>query len=982
MREIAGYTLSKTLRAHGEFSLHRAQRNSDLAPVLVVAPTAARPTPRSLGRLEHEYALRADLNSAWAARPLTLEQLATGTALILEDPGGEPLELQLRGPCLDMATFLRIALGLAEALGKVHDHGLIHRDIKPANILVDAGTGAVRLTGFGIATRLPSERQTPPPVEMIAGTLAYMAPEQTGRMNRSVDARSDLYALGVTLYEMLTGTFPFTAADPVELIHCHLTRQPPLAERVKDIPGPISALVMRLLAKNVEERYQSAAAVETDLRKFLADWGSGSQRENAERKRVEESLQNSEARYRTLVEQASDGIFIANPQGYYIDVNSRGCQLLGYSREEILRMHIQDIVVGDETARVDLEITRLRADTPVLSEWHFRRKDGTVFPGEVSGRLLGDGSLQGILRDISERKRAAAFHEGQTQALERIAQGAQLKETLTCLASLVEATAEGMLCSILLLDEDGLHVRHGAAPSLPEAYTRPIDGLCIGPRVGSCGTAMYFGKQVIVTDILEDPLWDEYRALGAPFGLRACWSTPIFSSQGKVLGSFASYFRQVRQPTAVEIGLIDHMTHIAGIAIERDRAEARLRESEQSYRLLVENMTDVIWTMDLELRTTFISPSIERMSGFSAAEYLQMSLEEKMTPASVAEARRLLVYYLTEHSALDDPIQTITFEHEDYRKDGSAKWRESRISFLRDGTGRPVGIIGATRDISERRQAEEALKLFRTLIDQSNDFIEVIDPPSGRILDINERACLAHGYTRAEYLALNVTDLAVSLPDHASWARNMEEIRRVGFKTVRGLHRRKDGSTFPVEVNVNLIRLDREYLIAVVRDISERNHLEEQVRQAVKMEAVGRLAGGVAHDFNNMLTVITACGELLQSSLEPANPDRELAEQIVEASQRAAALTGQLLAFGRKQRLRLQVLNPNEIVAGIDKLLRRVIGEDIHLATSLEQGIWPVMADRSQVEQVIMNLAVNARDAMRQGGGLEITTANAVREPG
>ena len=155
--------------------------------------------------------------------------------LVLEDPGGEPLD-RLVGQPLELTRFLRLAIGLSAALGKLHQRGLIHKDIKPANILVDSATGDVWLTGFGIASRLPRERQAPEPPEVIAGTLAYMAPEQTGRMNRSIDSRSDLYSLGVTFYEMLTGVLPFTAADPMEWVHCHIARQPaPPEEWVKDV---------------------------------------------------------------------------------------------------------------------------------------------------------------------------------------------------------------------------------------------------------------------------------------------------------------------------------------------------------------------------------------------------------------------------------------------------------------------------------------------------------------------------------------------------------------------------------------------------------------------------------------------------------------------------------------------------------------------------------------------------------------------------
>jgi len=192
--------------------------------------------------------------------------------LVLTDPGGEPLD-RLLGRPMELTRFLHLAIGLAAAIGRLHQRNLIHKDIKPANILLNSATGQVWLMGFGIATRLPRERQPPEPPEFIAGTLPYMAPEQTGRMNRSIDSRSDLYSLGVTLHQMLTGGLPFTASDPMEWVHCHIARQPvPPSEWLKNVPGSVSAIIMKLLAKTAEERYQTAAGVESDLRRCLAEW--------------------------------------------------------------------------------------------------------------------------------------------------------------------------------------------------------------------------------------------------------------------------------------------------------------------------------------------------------------------------------------------------------------------------------------------------------------------------------------------------------------------------------------------------------------------------------------------------------------------------------------------------------------------------------------------------------------------------------------
>jgi serine/threonine protein kinase len=229
--------------------------------MLAVLPAAERPSPASIDRFAHEYALKNELDGAWAVPPLELMHEGGRTMLVLDDLGGEPLE-RLLGASMEMGRYLRLAIGISKALGKAHERGLIHKDIKPANIIVNRASGEIRLTGFGIATRSLRERQAPEPPETIAGTLAYMAPEQTGRMNRSMDSRSDLYSLGVTFYQMLTGSLPFTASDPMEWVHCHIARQPLApSKRLENIPAPVSQLVMKLLAKTAEERYQTATGV-------------------------------------------------------------------------------------------------------------------------------------------------------------------------------------------------------------------------------------------------------------------------------------------------------------------------------------------------------------------------------------------------------------------------------------------------------------------------------------------------------------------------------------------------------------------------------------------------------------------------------------------------------------------------------------------------------------------------------------------------
>ena len=282
MTRVLGFTAGggdrpfEVLKEDGELVLYRAWRDGiagDRQSVLTLRPVGDQPTPDVINRLAHEYELKDQLDDSWAIRPIEFVREREQTMLVLDSPRGVPLD-HMEAP-LELRLFLSLAIAIAVALGRLHERGLVHKDIKPANIFVNAMTGQAWLTGFGIASRVPRERQAPDPPEFIAGTLAYMAPEQTGRMNRSIDSRSDLYSLGVTLYQVLTGTLPFAASDPMEWVHCHIARKPtPPSDRLHNVPAAVSAIIMKLLAKTAEERYQTAPGLESDLRRCLAEWGN------------------------------------------------------------------------------------------------------------------------------------------------------------------------------------------------------------------------------------------------------------------------------------------------------------------------------------------------------------------------------------------------------------------------------------------------------------------------------------------------------------------------------------------------------------------------------------------------------------------------------------------------------------------------------------------------------------------------------------
>ncbi|MEO8182483.1 MAG: AAA family ATPase [Deltaproteobacteria bacterium] len=258
------YVLEEGIQVTASTRIRRGYRRRDGQRIVVKVPRSEYPSALELAQLRHEHALLGELGAAPVAHALELVRFDNGIGLVLEDAGVRSFDRLL--PIADLARFLRLATLATAALEAIHSHGIIHKDIKPQHFFVDEGEGRVLLIDFGIATTLHQEEQRPENLDTLEGTLAYISPEQTGRMNRSVDRRSDLYSLGVTLYQLLTGVLPFEATDPLELVHSHIARSPrPPAEVKSGIPPVVSDLVLRLLEKVAEDRYQTAAGLRADL---------------------------------------------------------------------------------------------------------------------------------------------------------------------------------------------------------------------------------------------------------------------------------------------------------------------------------------------------------------------------------------------------------------------------------------------------------------------------------------------------------------------------------------------------------------------------------------------------------------------------------------------------------------------------------------------------------------------------------------------
>jgi PAS domain S-box-containing protein len=826
--------------------------------------------------------------------------------------------------------------------------------------------------------------------------------------------------------------------------------------------------------------------------------------------------------------------------------------------------------------------------------------------------------------DLGQTRKLLA---AQMRILEMIASRASLEDTLTSLASLVESQFEGLLCSVLLLDEDGQRVHHGAAPTLPAAYTSAIDGQQIGPSAGSCGTAMYRREAVFVTDILEDPRWRDYRDLATQHGLRACWSTPILSHGEKVLGSFAMYYREPRSPSPAEIQLITEGAHIASIAIERwqeqqvrQKVEKALRQSEEKFKkaFYLSPLPISITTLEgrfLEVNDAFLqllgstrgqvvsrtgaemnfweNPSCrtamvqqlrekgrvnqlrirfrtalgEIRDGTIVAEQIELeglpcilAITQDVTEARRAEealrASEKRLRTLTEASfeglvfseagiiqdaneqflllmgyAREEAIgaSILTFiapesrelatkslqkgEPSRYdfialRKDGSVYpaevcarmadigGRKIRVSAVRDLTARrqaeervreaegrlqrladnlPFGIVyqliqehdgtprflyvsagvkrmmgltseavlqdaslfynkivaedrailaadskrslrdltpidielriraadgglrwghllsaplrledgrtvwdGIMVDITTQRRAEEAQRRseekFSKAFRSNPEGMAISTRAEGRIIEVNQAFTRIMGYARSELIGRTVTELGLWTAGERKTVLSKfveDELIRAHQTQLRAKGDRK----VDVELSLEQIWVEKQpCLLTIIRDITEQRRLEQQYRAAQKMEAVGRLAGGIAHDFNNILGIVLGYVQLAQQRTPPDEALTKMLANIRKAGDRGAALTRQLLAFSRQQVLQPEVLDLNVVLVELWKLLPRLLGEDVDTELRLTPNLGRIYADRGQIEQVVMNLAVNARDAMPHGGKLLVET--------
>ena len=534
------------------------------------------------------------------------------------------------------------------------------------------------------------------------------------------------------------------------------------------------------------------------------------------------------------------------------------------------------------------------------------------------------------------------------------------------------------VCFNYRFDAAGHRLALAAGFGIPDAFWQDSQALELGQAF--CGTVAATCHPLIADAARIDT--DARGAFVRAMGVRAYACHPLLARDGRLLGTFSLASTTRQSFDLLDVEFLQTLCHFMSLAWERMRADEERRRSDERFRLLVDGVRDhAVYMLDSDGNVVIWNSGAQAQTGFSADEVIGASVSRFYPEEAVAEGvpERTRALAITNGSHEEEGWRC--------RKDGTRFWANAVTTALYDPRGQLSGFAKVTRDLTERKKAQDAILAQEIFLDAIVnvvlDGIVTIDG-RGTITTANAATERIFGYAEQELVGRNVKML---MPD--PYRREHDDYigryARTGEKRIIGIGRevtglRKDGTTFPVELSVAEFQVGGERFFAgVLRDITERRSVEEQLRQSQKMDAFGQLAGGVAHDFNNLLTVISGFSELILGSLPEDDPARELATAINDAGGRAAALTRQLLAFSRKTVLNPEVLDVNGVVRETERMLRRLIGEDIVLTTVLTPGPLPIRVDRGHLGQVLMNLAVNARDAMPRGGRLTIETANVSR---
>jgi PAS domain S-box-containing protein len=594
---------------------------------------------------------------------------------------------------------------------------------------------------------------------------------------------------------------------------------------------------------------------------------------------------------------------------------------------------------------------------------------------------------------LDHKPSSEAFRGTQWLLLEQVAIGSPLYSVLDGIVRFIECQSNEMKCSILLLDRDGTTLRHGAAPSLPDAYTKAIDGAQIGPAAGSCGTAAFRREPVIVEDIATHPYWADYKHLILPHGFAACWSTPILDRDGVVLGTFAMYYRVARGPNDAEREWVRVATHLTAVAISRDHSdeerrqlltglEARveaLRQSEERFSAVIGNSPHVgVQWYDQTGRLLFANEASYRLLGWMGLDPIGKTLGELNFPAEEAASFNAEV---AEVARTGKPRGPIEFRYT--RTDGTSGILLSTIFRIPGASGNPC-FVCMDIDITAHRRAEERAgeseKLRALVYSTVSDvifYLSVEPGPRYRFLSVNPAFTEATGLTEEAIFGRLVEEvmpadaianvferyaLAIETREPVSWLNISDHPSGKKYGEV------KVTPVFDADGHcTNLVGTVHD-LTRFMQAEAEQRRLEEQLKHAQRIQALGTLTGGIAHDFNNILTAILAHVDLASMDPKPTELQGSLAA-IRKAGQRGADLVRRLLRYSQNEEPRRERVHIEAMIDEVLELLRATTPKSIHFEKKIMAAAPDIDADPTQLHQVMMNLCSNAIQALPKSAG-------------